>query len=358
MSAPRSKPHSTPPERLDPAQLDQWFPSDCQQQYINQLRGNHGLTQRNAECFVRLWGYCLIKQFTQQVGSPPTKPLDQLEPLQGSVVCTQREAAELFYGDRERGSDRAAGLMINQLVAKKLVRKEFDGNLTHISISPPANFSTDGEDPLAIALTLDDFNPRTDAVPIASILAQNYSWLHSKGSASSYKIIRGLRKWAEQYPQGMRVLRRRDSGQAIGFYSLFPTDSSSEEKFSQPPSDSLYLFSSETQDPIRLASLGDPSCYAVFIRSWHIDPAYRQSASLVQFLQDTQQRLGAMRQDFPNLCDLYAPSINPEAEALCKALGFQSTTHDPKLSLSWLYLALDHFLDNDDLASSIAPLFG
>ncbi|NJR67344.1 MAG: hypothetical protein HC771_00780 [Synechococcales cyanobacterium CRU_2_2] len=340
------------------ADLAQYFPLATQQQYVEQFHQRYDyLTRYQAECFVRLWGYCLIKRHTERASALPSRPLDSLEPLDRSVSCTQREAAELFYAGRERGSDRSAGMMLDKLADKKLVRKEFDGNLTYISICPPAGFIVDEEECQALGLVADDFNDRTDAVPVASFLKKNYSWLNPKREIRTHNIIQRLRQWAEQYPKGMRVLRRKDNGQAIGFYIIFPTHSSSECKFSDPPSESLYLFSTKMEDPIRLAAAGDTSCYAVFIRGWHIEPSYRHSQAVLQLLQDAQQRLEKMRGDFPNLCDLYTTSINPEVEALGQALGFQSTVQDPKLSLSWLYLALDHFLENKDIATSINHLF-
>lgn len=340
-----------------PGDLDQWFPPKIQQHYVEQFRGTSGLTRRRAECFVRLWGYCLLKQYVERSQQQPTKPLDSLIPLEGSVVCTQGEASDLFYADRERGSDRAAGMMINQLVSQNLVRKDFDGNLTHISIFPPPNFVMDLEDAQTVPLMIDDFNPRTDAVPVANCLAQSYSWMHSLQKLNASVIKRGLRQWAMQYPQGMRVLRQQENGQPVGFYCFYPVASCSEHKFFAPPSESLYLFTEQAEDPLDFAEPGDPSCDAIAIRSWHIAQTYWNLDSVVQFVEDSQQTVEKMRQDYPNLCEMYGTSINPHADALSKALGFQSTTQDPKQSLSWLYLAVDHFLANKDVVASIGHLF-
>lgn len=347
-------------ERFSPADLDRWFPPGIQQQYVEQLRENSGLerlTRRRAQCFVRLWGYCLLKQYVQKTGGLPAKPLDSLLPLEGSVACTQGEASTLFYAEGERGSDRSAGMMINQLVAQDLVRKDFDGNLTHISIFPPANFVMDLEETQAAQLVIEEFNPRTDAVLVANCLAKSYSWMHSLKKLNASTIKRGLRHWSTQYPQGMRVLRQQDSGQPVGFYCFFPVASSSEDKFFAPPSESLYLFSEQVEDPLHFAQPGDSTCEAIAVRSWHIDQLYWQLPTVIQLVEDSQQTLAKIREDYPNLCDLYGTSINPDVEALSKALGFQSTTQDPNLSLSWLYLAVDHFLDNTDVSNSIQHLF-
>ncbi len=344
-------------KRFSPEDLDQWFPVAIQQQYVEQLRGTSGLTRRRAQCFVRLWGYCLLKQYVEQTQRLPAKPLDSLMPLEGSVACTQGEASDLFYADTERGSDRAAGMMINQLVSQNLVRKDFDGNLTHISIFPPPNFVMDWGEAHTVPLVVDDFNPRTDAVLVANCLAESYSWMNSLQKLNASVIKRGLRQWATQYPQGMRVLRQQDNAQPVGFYCFFPVASSSEHKFFAPPSESLYLFTEQSEDPLDFAQPGDPSCDAVAIRSWHISQAYWQRDAVVQFVEDSQRTVEKMRQDYPNLCEMYGTSINPYADALSKALGFQSTTQDPKQSLSWLYLAVDHFLDNKDVVASIGHLF-
>ena len=337
-----------------PGDLDQWFPPEIQQQYVEQLKGTNGLTRRRAQCFVRLWGYCLLKQYVERTQRLPAKPLDSLMPLEGSVVCTQAEAADLFYAETDRGSDRSAGMMINQLVSQNLVLKEFDGNQTYISIFPPADVLEELE---SIALVIDDFNPRTDAVLVANCLADCYSWMNSLKKLNASVIKRGLRQWATQYPQGMRVLRQQDSGKPVGFYCFFPVDSSSEDKFFAPPSESLYLFSERTDDPFTFAQPGDDSCEAIAIRSWHIDKAYWQLPTVVQFVEDSQRTLEKMRQDYPNICELYGTSINPFADTLSRALGFQSTIQDPNLSLSWLYMAVDHFLEKTDVAASIDHLF-
>jgi hypothetical protein len=63
------------------------------------------------------------------------------------------------------------------------------------------------------------------------------------------------------------------------------------------------------------------------------------------FLQDVQQTLQKMQQDFPQLCDLHTLVIHPSYEAMADRLGFQKTIQDAKLSVYWMYMALDRFLD-------------
>jgi len=85
--------------------------------------------------FVRLWVYLSVKQL--QESQPRLKPpLAKLELPATEVQCTHREAAELFYCDSDRGSDRAAGMMLDKLAALGLIKKHFDGNATAIEIQP------------------------------------------------------------------------------------------------------------------------------------------------------------------------------------------------------------------------------
>jgi hypothetical protein len=74
-----------------------------------------------------LWIYLLLKH-QQELGVELRQPLTQLHIPEGFIACTHREAAELFYAQKERGSDRAAGMMIDKLLALGLIEKQFDGN--------------------------------------------------------------------------------------------------------------------------------------------------------------------------------------------------------------------------------------
>jgi hypothetical protein len=330
---------------MDSVQLDRWFPRDQQNQIVSQLIKRVGLTRVRAECFVRLWVYLLVKQ-QQAQGTNVDPPLQRLVvPSQGGS-CTHREAATLFYSDREQGSDRSAGMMLDKLATLGLIKKHFDGNTTRIEIQPIPEVLEYGITEELAELVLDDFDPRSDAVPIANLLATNYNWMNRNMDAIPHRIARLLRGWARQYARGMRVLRRRDNHNPLGFYLLYPTASESEVNFSSYPSRALHLSGMSEVDPFQMATVGDPDCVAIFVRSWMIDPMYLEHYRVV-FLEDAQQILRQMQQDFPHLCDLHTLIIHPNYEEMALALGFQKTSRDPQLSIYWMYQALDRFLALD-----------
>lgn len=322
--------------------IDSWFSPQQQQAYVNKLLGRVGMTRRRAEYFIRLWMYLLTKQPVKPQETSPAASRQLMVPS-GFVACTHREAALLFYGNQDRGSDRAAGLMIDKLAALGLIEKQFDGNTICIQVNPPSELLTQPQPAATVALVPDQFNPRTDTVPVATFLAQNYNW-RCKTTVVPHKIAKLLRQWAEQYAIGLRVLRRTDNGNPVGFYALYPTAAVSEENFFLPPRKSLHLSSAEAVDPIAMATAGDQDCTTVFIRSWMIDSSYLQATSLCQFLQDAQSTLRQMQMDFPNLCDLQTLIIHPAYEKLALTLGFHKTSQDPQMFISWMYLALDRFL--------------
>lgn len=322
---------------MDSSCISQWLSPQQEQMYINKLLGQVGMTRRRAECFLKLWVYLLAKQKSHP--SPSAK----LEVPTGLIACTHREAAALFYGNQDRGSDRAAGLMIDKLAALGLIEKQFDGNTICIQINPPPELLALPSPAATISLSPDQFNARTDTVPVATFLAQSYNW-RCKTTVVPHKIAKLLRQWSEQYAIGLRVLRRQDNGNPVGFYAFYPTAAESEENFFLPPRKSLHLSSSAIEDPIKMAAAGDRTCTTVFVRSWMIDAAYLQPATLCQFLQDAQTTIGRMQIDFPNLCDLQTLIIHPAYEKLAIALGFQKTGQDPQIFISWMYLAIDRFL--------------
>jgi len=303
-----------------------------------------GVTGRRADCFMRLWLYLLLKQAHHQQRSIPM-PLTELPPVPW-IDCSCREAAEVFYHDQDRGSDRAAGMMLDKLAALNLIRKQFDGNVTEIAIVPPPELLTETTNPAIAGVESDAFDPRCDAVPIANLLSSNYNWLNRNADAIPYRIANILRDWAEQYPQGMRVLRRLDNQNPVGFYALYPTLRESEIKFFAPPSQGLHLSQVSDIDPFTMAQPGDLDCRAVFVRSWMIESAYHTQAQ-VPLLRDAQQTLRRMQQDFPNLMDMYTLIIHPSYAELGARLGFQKMSTDPKLPLYWIYQALDRFLALD-----------
>jgi len=343
---------------MNPEFIDQWFSIEQQRNYISMLTGRVGLTRRRAECFVRLWIYLLLKH-QQESGSRPKQPLTQLDIPDGFVACTHREAAELFYEDKDRGSDRAAGMMIDKLLALGLLEKQFDGNcLYQIRSLPSLRLSQPPEKPAKIIV--DAFNPRTDAVPVASFLARNYNWMNNSTAAIPHKITKLLRQWADQYPVGMRVLRCCETRHPVGFYLLYPTLPECEVNFFLPPSRSLHLGSASDIDPLTIATPKNPDCdrdsvTSVLVRSWMIDSPYRNWANVCLFLQDVQNTLGRMQADFPNLCDFYSIVIHPQYEKLAVSLGFQKIGIDPKLSVYWMYTAVEHFssLDMEEVVSKL-----
>ncbi|HBB32447.1 MAG TPA: hypothetical protein DDZ80_16020 [Cyanobacteria bacterium UBA8803] len=339
---------------MNPEFIDQWFPIEQQRNYISMLVGRVGLTRRRAECFVRLWTYLLLKQ-QQEFGARLRQPLTDLQVPEGFVACTHREAAELFYADKDRGSDRAAGMMIDKLLALGLIDKQFDGNTVCIQIRSLPNLSCSRPE-APVQLKVDTFNPRTDAVPVASFLARNYNWLNNSTTAVSHKIAKLLRYWANQYSTGMRVLRRTDNYHPVGFYLLYPTSTESEKNFFLPPSKSLHLSSASDIDPLEMASLGNLDCTSVFVRSWMIDTPYKDRHNVCYFLKDVQKTLQKMQADFPNLCDIYTMSIHPTYEELAMAVGFQKIGGDPKSSLYWVYTSLDQFVTLD-IEQAISSLY-
>jgi hypothetical protein len=323
---------------MDVTQLDQWFPPSSRQPIVAQLVKRVGLTRIRAEYFVRLWVYLLVKQ----QGDRLTKPLSELLPLDHPEVCSLREVSELFYHDQDQGSDRSAGMILVKLAALGLIHKTFDGNTTQITIQPiPELLAV--PPPLA-EVVMDQFNPRSDAIPVANMLAQNYNWMNRNQETVPHRIVQLLRQWSSQYPIGLRVLRRIDNGNPVGIYVLYPTAKASEANFFTSPGKGSHLSSMQSIDPFVMAEIGDTECVSVFVRSWMIDPLYLTTHQQL-FLKDVQQTLSKMQQGFPNRCDLHTLIIHPSYEAMAAGLGFQKTIQDAKLSVYWMYLALDRFLN-------------
>jgi hypothetical protein len=323
--------------------IDLWFDRPHQEQEIAKLQERVGLTRSRAECFLRLWIYLIAKE--QLDRNPQLKPFEvELKLLKAPVSCSQTEAAELFYHDKERGSDRSAGMMLDKLAALRLIRKQFDGNITRIEIIDLPQLREMA--PAAVELTITDFDPRCDAIPVANLLAANYNWMNRNTETTPQRITNLLRKWASQYARGMRVLRRADNLNPVGFYLMYPTGPESDANFFISPSKSLHLSAIGDVDPFVMAASGGLDCVSVFIRSWAIEREYLDRYR-VPLLIDCQHTLTAMQQDFPNLCDLYTMIIHPSYEQQASALGFQFMSRDRQLSLYWMYLPLDRFLALD-----------
>jgi hypothetical protein len=331
---------------MDIASLDAWYSQSQRRAAVSLLMKRVGVTRTRAECFVRLWIYLSVKQL--QENQPRIKPpLAKLELPATEVQCTHREAAELFYSDSDRGSDRAAGMMLDKLAALGLIAKHFDGNATAIQIQPVSEILDTAPPENPVKLKLDDFNPRCDAIPVANLLATYYNWMNRSTNAVPYQIAKILRLLAGKYSKGMGVLRRCDNLNPVGFFLLYPTAAESEVNFFNAPSKSLHFSSVSAEiDPFTMALPGDENCQSVFVRSWTIDPQYLEEYRVI-FLEHIQQVLVEMKQDFPNLCDLHTLMIHPMYEKMSLALGFQKTNSDAQLSLYWMYLALDRFLALD-----------
>jgi hypothetical protein len=331
---------------MKPECLNQFFSTEQQRDYVAMLMGRGGLTRRRAEYFVRLWAYLLLKQKEEAEGQS-LQPLSQLYPPDGFIACTHREAAELFYGNKDKGSDRAAGMMIDRLVALGLLEKKFDGQTLCLQVCPLPELALPKTDSAPIELLPDDLNPRTDAIPVANLFTLTYAELVKDGAAVSHKMSKAVRRWAQKYPPCMRVLRRSDNLNPVGVSILYPTASQSEFNFFQPPSKSFYVTNEVEVDPFEMADPGDPDCTSVYVRAWIIDPRYFKPDSLRLMLEDTKVTLQRMQKDFPNICDLYSPILHPLYEELRLALGFQKIVQDTQRSYYWVYLSVDRFLELD-----------
>lgn len=335
-------PNSPPLDHCDPGNLEHFFSQAHQRRYVAKLLGRGGITRRRAEYFIRLWAYLLLKQ-THDLAPKTFEPLVNLRPTEGLVSCTHREAAELFYGQQERGSDRAAGMMIDQLAALGLLEKRFDGQTLCLGIRPLPELIAEKTE-LPSVLVPDQFNPRTDAIPVANLIRQTYAMAADDSAISPQRIARILRQWSQDYPKGIRVLRRADNLNPVGVAILYPTTIQSEEVFSCLPGKSFFLTSNIAVDPVEMAPVGDKNCLAVYIRAWVIDINYLQPHHICEFQKDTQKALRQMQADFPNLCDLYSPVIHPLYEELRMLLGFQRTSEEHR-PFYWIYLALDRYLE-------------
>jgi hypothetical protein len=175
--------------------LDLWWPPAQQATFIDQAIGLVGVTRVRAQCFVRLWIYLLVKE--RQASQPRlSPPLAALTLPTTAISCTHREAAEIFYHDCDRGSDRAAGMMLDKLAALGLIKKHFDGNTTRIMIQPLLLTNRSIEQTIDLEIT--EFDPRCDAIAVANLLANNYSWMNRDRAAMSQRIAQLLRQWSRQ----------------------------------------------------------------------------------------------------------------------------------------------------------------
>ena len=329
-----------------PEQLNQFFPPESQLIYVERLRRRNQMTSHRAKCFIRLWAYLWLKE-QHRLGRQIKKPIDKLNVPRGAVPCSCREAATLFYfdGDERKEPESSARMMLNLLSKLRLIKKERDGHTLSFMIVPiPEISDLDGKKPI---VGIDQFDVLCDVIPVANLLAVNYKQMFpstgEQASRIAHRISELLRKWSEQYSKGMRVLRRSDNDNIVGFYFFYPVKSESEEKFVDMPHKGLHLsIISKDVDPFKLAVPGE-ECQSIFIRSWIIAPRFRDEMQSL-FLKDAQKTLRKMRKDFPKLHNLYTLIIHPSYEPLLHYLGFQKMINDSSESIYWTYLALDRFL--------------
>ena len=325
--------------------IDEWFPREQQRKYISLLRRQTNLTRRRAECFVKLWAYLLVKQ-CKELGKNLELPLTKLCSPQGFVSCTHKEAHELFYYEQERGSERAAGMMMDKLAAIGLIEKQFDGNTTCVRIiSPLTNLSDTTQVIKSVEVFADTFDPRIDTIPVSSYLRHYFK--HANNTTASHRIALILRSWAKKNSTSMRVLRRCDNNYPVGFYVFYPVAKESEKNYFMSPRNSLYFSIKSDSDPIQLAIPGDTDCTCIHIRGWYIEPDYLNLSNICKFLEDGKKSLIKMQADFPQLCDIYTIPLQPIYEQLAIALGFHKIDRDPHSSISWMYIAVDNYLQLD-----------
>ena len=332
-------------QKLKPNDVEEWFPLDIQTQYIEHIVHQPGLriTLRQATYFVRLWGYGYLMQRGMDHA-----PITTLTRQIGSFYCSHSDAADLFY-TQTQGTPRAAGQMFDKLASKNLLRREeADGVATRISLNIPQNFELPEQEEND-SFYPDSFDPRNDATLVANILEKLYSYDPERPESMLHNIKRGIRQWARQYPDGLRVLRRASNQEPVGFAAFLPAHPDSEEKFDLSPSRSLHLSRLDVreEDPIQVATQGDPDCYTVFVRSWQIELTVWTYETACEFIKDSHATLKKIRDDFPNLSDIYTIAIHPLSEDFALTLGFRMTKADPDSSLRWLYMPLDRFLELD-----------
>lgn len=332
---------------MDVTDIDLWFSKERQTQIIERLISsqNVGVTEKRAKYLVRLCIYlCIKQQLTLQPHTQP--PLSALSIPKTFIDCSHREAHMLFYRDQERGSERAAGMMIKNLHRLGFITYRFNGNVTQVIVQPlPELLEKSSSKPNA-ELKVDAFDPRGDAIPISALLADNYNWMNHNTRTIPHRISNLLRQWAVQYNKGMRVLRREDNQNPVGFYLLYPITTDCEQVFVGPPNEGLHLGSLNDIDPFEMAQPGDSTCKSLFVRSWIIEEDYQQT-HLAFFLKDVQSTLKEMQEDFPNLCDLWTLIIHPSYDRLATQVGFQRINRHTGNTLYWMYQSLDRFLALD-----------
>ena len=101
--------------------------------------------------------------------------------------------------------------MIDRLAALGLLEKRFDGQTLCLQIRPlPELLAAPSKPDSPVKLAADSFNPRTDAIPVANLIARTYAELIQTNRslkdplAASHKIARVLRAWAQPWDRRSR----------------------------------------------------------------------------------------------------------------------------------------------------------
>jgi hypothetical protein len=335
---------------IQPENLDRVFSCDIQKYYTTALLKRGGMTRRRSTYFVRLWGYLQWKHQVAIQGPTPAVVIEELLPLPEFVSCSHREAAILFYPDGEKGSERAAGMMMDKLVALGLMDKQFDGQTQCWKIREQPELLTIEPTTLPVVL-VDDFDPGLDAVQTAKLLTRSFAELVRDEATTAHKITKCLRQWSKVYPGSIRVFRRQDTQNPVGVIILYPTAESSDRLFFDAPSKGLYMTNTRSVDPFEMALPGDPTSTCLLVRAWFIEPDYLNAEIMALLISTTQAMTVAMRQDYPALCDMFSLIIHPSYEQLRNLMGFETTAQDPQRHYKWIYLAIDRYLAIDAVAT-------
>jgi hypothetical protein len=330
---------------ITPDLLEQYFSSEVYKTYVALVVKRGGLTRRRAECFVLLWAYLLLKQVAENLTEIPA--IAVLYPPQGFVSCTHREAQELFYCHQDKGSERAAGLMIDKLAALGLLDKKFDGQTLCLQVREYPEFMQDVAEPPAPEIFVDAFDPVADAIPTAQLMTRCFFELVKDEAMTRHKISKCLRQWGAIYPGCIRVFRRSDTQNPVGVLILYPTQEKSDRLFFGPPSKGFYLTNDRDIDPFEMAIPGDPTCTSVYVRAWIIDRPYMNAQRMQQLIETSQATLRVMRQDYPGLRDVYSLVIHPSYEQLREIMGFERLAQDTQRPYSWGYIAIERYLALD-----------
>ncbi len=338
-----------------PCEIDIWFPAKYRKLYVEHLTGLSAFTPKQADYFVRLWGY----GYLQQEGIEKT-PISWLSSTIRPFRCSHRDAADLFYGKDEKGA-RAAGNMIDTFCKKEYsVRESFSGanNITRITLQnlgslvlPDHQKSKDDHE--ASKIYIAGFDVRNDRKQVADFVDKLYTLDPNSPNSVQRNIEGGLRDWAKRYPQGMKVLRYVDaeSGipeETIGLVAAFPVHEDSEDVFYESPRKSFYLgtYQKGMQDKIQYAGKGD-DCYSACIRCWQIKPSLWTFDNALMLFNETQTILKSMRDEYPDVSELYSIPIHPQIQKFALSLGFQILHKGNSQDMYWLHMPIDRFLQID-----------